>query len=63
MDTYMYVSLYVGKIIVTEVPLLLAFLSFPGVLHIYINECGVHFTYTWNMSWRLSASKQIINAM
>ena len=38
----MYVSLYVGKIIVTEVPLLLDFLSFPGVLHIYINECGVH---------------------
>ena len=34
----MYVSLYVGKIIVTEVPLLLAFLSFPGVLHIYIKS-------------------------
>ena len=46
-DGYIYVcELYVGKIIVTEVPLLLAFLSFPGVLHIYINECGVHFTYT-----------------
>ena len=42
----MYVSLYVGIIIETEVPLLLAFLSFPGVLHIYINECGVHITYT-----------------
>ena len=46
MDTYMCVSLYVGIIIETEVPLLLAFLSFPGVLHIYINKCGVHMTYT-----------------